>query len=463
MGIIKQNKDKIFLFFIISFILYIVFSPYVKELLVSLLIGNKSSIDKAFTIESDWIAQHIPFYKEFFRQIDSGKIGWSWNELFGINFYGSKGYYLIGDPFAWVTYIFYKIFDNLHFSLLLITLIKFYISAYTFYSFLQRRKVNRSGCFIFSIMFMLSGWQTLFLEHPVYTSFYCITPLVLIGLEKILLRKSYSLFIISSALMLSINYYLSWMFCWFILIYWIVRFIEINEESRFKNFVNMSLKILVSFFIAIVISAIVWIPSVLHMLESPRIDHELISYYSWTSENILSIIMNFFVPITKENNLYQFYWYYFYQIGIYCGVLNVLLLPQLFINNKISKSYQVMVILILSTLLSPIFGKLFHFTYSLRYSLIIEYMLLICGSIIYTNIRHINNRILWITELLILVILSILGICIPYIRGLDISGYPQARMLLYCSLFSVFYCLLIKLAKKNKKIAVFGIFFLRDV
>lgn len=450
---IKRNKDKIYLFFVISIILYIVFSPYVKELLTSLLTGSEIAINKAFIIESDWIAQHIPFYKEFFRQIESGRVGWSWNELFGINFYGSKGYYLIGDPFSWITFVLYRIFDNLHLSLLIITLIKFYISCYAFYYFLQMRKVNRSGCFIFSIMFMLSGWQTLFLEHPVYTSFYCIAPFVLIGIENILLKRSYPLFIISAALMLSVNYYLSWMFCWLILIYWIVRFSETCGQFNFRIFIKMSLKTLASFIIAIALSAIVWIPSVFHMFRSPRIDHELITYTTWNSDNILSIIMNFFVPVTKEYNLYQFYWYYFYQIGIYCSVLNILLLPQLFgkSKNKNRKLYQVMVILALLTLVSPLFGKLFHFTYSLRYSLIIEYTLLICGSMIYNNIKDINVSRLWLSELFILIILFMLGIYVPYLRGLDIRGYPQAQMLLLCCIFSVLYCLFISLVKKKKR------------
>ena len=455
----KQLKDKIFLLLIACFVLYFIFDPYVKNTILSLINGNSVSIEKSFVLESDWIAQHIPFYKEFFRQIDTGRIGWSWNELFGINFYASKGYYLTGDVFAWISYVLYKLIGNLHESLLLITLVKLLISALGFQIFLQVRGINRSGRFIFSIMFMLSGWQILFLEHPVYTSFYCTTPFVLIGLEIILQKKKYIYFIISSALMLVTNYYLSWMFCWFILIYWIIRYIESSEKNNIVDFTRLSLKTIAAFFVAIALSSFVWLPSLLHIIRSPRVNHELISYTSWNLDNLLSIIMNFFVPVTKEYNLYQFYWYYFYQIGIYCGVLNLLLLPQLFKkNNKFNnKLYLAFIVVILSTLSSPIVGKLFHFTYSLRYSMIVEYSLLIVGSLIYSKMKQVNLKILWATEIIILLLMFTIGIFIPLLKGINVGSYPQAKMLVWCAIFTLLYSLFLSYKKKNVGISTIGI------
>ena len=63
-----------------------------------------SSDTPQFLIQSDYVQQYIPFYEEFFRLIDSGPIAWSSNEMFGINFFASKAYYCVGDPFAWLMY-----------------------------------------------------------------------------------------------------------------------------------------------------------------------------------------------------------------------------------------------------------------------------------------------------------------------------------------------------------------------
>lgn len=82
----KKDKIKNFLVFNVVFVFAVlyIYRTYIFK-------------SEGFEIYYDYLGQHIPFYEEFFRLIKSGEIGWSWNNFLGNNFYGSKGYYMIGD------------------------------------------------------------------------------------------------------------------------------------------------------------------------------------------------------------------------------------------------------------------------------------------------------------------------------------------------------------------------------
>ena len=94
------------LFISFGVITSLIFLPDIIDYIRGIL--NHQFFESTFAIKYDWSTQHIPFYQEFYRLIDSGEIGWSWNQFLGINFFASKAYYLVGDPFAWIGYIFYR-------------------------------------------------------------------------------------------------------------------------------------------------------------------------------------------------------------------------------------------------------------------------------------------------------------------------------------------------------------------
>ena len=76
-------KKSLFRCLLILTILFILFDDYIVDLIYYLLRINDNFVNNPFIPQYDYITQHIPFYEEFFRLMDTGNISYSWNLLMG--------------------------------------------------------------------------------------------------------------------------------------------------------------------------------------------------------------------------------------------------------------------------------------------------------------------------------------------------------------------------------------------
>ena len=456
----KTKKNIIFYLIcllVFTSITFIIFSPYSINLFKAIFTHSTLELSDQFIIKYDYGLQHIPFYQEFFNQLDAGKIGWSWNQLYGINFYGSKGYYMIGDPFAYVSYFLRIVVSNIVNNLFLVTMFKLIIGGFTFSYFIGQITDKKWIRLLLGCIYITSGWCTTFIEQPNFISFYVLAPMLLAGFEKAIRKqKGYLLITFSATILLCINYYLTWMLCVYILFYWVLKQFIVNKVS-IKNFFIESFKVLFYFLLAVGISSIVWLPSLLHLLSNPRLGNgELITYNTYELYDLTNILKNVYVPVLKfSDSVYKNYWYYFNQIGIYSTSLVSLLVPMFFFNKRIDKKDKIfnltMIILCICTFISPQISKVFHFTYSLRYTYIIMITLL---SIVAMQLDHIKNSYSIIEVLIIgiidLIILYVIGIFVPHYQGysasIEISVIYKALIIL------TLYILILLILKKNTNI-----------
>ncbi|MEA4875915.1 YfhO family protein [Anaerorhabdus sp.] len=462
-------KQNIILFVVFTIIIFVLFNPYSFNLIKSLITGSPLNLDQLYIIQDDWIQQGIPFYKEFFNLLDSGKLAWSWNLFLGNDFFTSKAVlYMTSDIFAYLGYLINKFINFVPNTLFILTLFKCYLSGFTFFYFLKNFKLKYTTKLLFSSLFIATGWSLIFLEHPIFLSFYCLTPLLMAGIENVLQRNKFSLLVIVAALLIAMHYYLAWTMCIYILIYWCIRYFMIHEYN-IKAFFQLSFKTLGAFIIGVLIAAIVWVPSLMYMINSPRLVTEgIASYTTWSSTNILAIIMNFFIPVTKfDNLLYHDMWYYFYQIGIYSGILPLLLIPQYFkqdFSKKEKQLFATLLILTLLTLISPFIGKIFQFTYSLRYTIIFNFTLLIIAAIVFNNLKKVNVKLLLFTEFIILLTILFLGVILPSLNNLDLKIYPEIKMLFMAAMFSMIYTILLILFNSKKNVIyLLGLFAIAEM
>lgn len=414
----------------------VLFAPTIFNYIKGL---NGNFFESNLIIKYDWSDQHIPFYQEFFNLIDSGSISWSWNQFLGINFYASKAYYLTGDPFAWLSYLMYKGLNLcVANSLFAATFIKIAFGGIAMYLYLSKMTKDKFVNFVFASIYMTSGWLTVFIEHPVFLSFYVMCPLILYGTEKVLSERKYGAVMIVSAILLSINYYFVWMFCWFWLIYWCMRYVQLHDYFDVKEFLMHSVKILGSFFVGILLSAFIWLPSLNHLLLSPRLGAEPPIEYPifWYWKDLIAILRNFFIPLFRFSDyIYLNDWYYFFQIGIYCGSFQLLILPQLFSLNNFDKktkiAYLCLFICFLLSLISPQIGYLFHFTYSLRYTMLVMLSMVIINAVVLADIKAINKKILIGSSIVVLGVFSIVNFYFPYLLNKLDSSEMKIVMVIF--------------------------------
>ncbi|MBR2677400.1 MAG: YfhO family protein [Solobacterium sp.] len=405
------------------------FLPY-SAYLVKGIVSHSLSANEIFLYDHDWIQQGIPYYREFFRCIETGTLPWSWNELLGSSFYAAKASYVIGDPFAWLTYGLWRtLFHYLPTALFVITGIKMLIAGLGFERLLEHYTKERLAALVFGACYMMGGWAVIFMEQVYFLSFYALIPFVLLGLERILKNNHHLLFYISILLALSTNLYLSWSLCFFLVLYWFVRAGE--YERRKETFWIMTVQTFISFLLAFLTVMVVVLPGILVLLKSPRLSGHLIDYTVWIKENICAILMNFFVPVIDGKNLlYHDYWYYFYQIGIYCGSLAVLCVPQIFVQEREWREklrYGILLGVVLLLLVSPKVGLVLNLSYSLRYTYFVEIVLLLIAA--KTFDQPVNKPTLFVSCVLLIGLLVILSAVAPGLEFKYLVQYPEAVMM----------------------------------
>ena len=441
------DKSNIVFFGLLLSMIYIIFY-----------IPGTNFFETNVVIQFDYNAQHIPFYEEFFRLIDVGDLSWSWNILFGNSFYASKAYYLIGDLFAWAAYFINKHINNISLAMTFVLYAKFVLGGTGFCLYLQKMGCRLSVRIIFSLLFIFAGWNSIFIEHPVFTSFYTIIPWILLGVEIAFKNHKYLIFVLSSAWMLMTNYYLTWPFCVFLLFYWIFRFIIGLDKFSIKRFLLDSIYLLLAFFIALGLSSIIWYPSLKFMLHSSRLGmQEINPVINFEAINFGGFITNLLIPIYKYStdlSLYNPGTYYFSQYGLYVGVICLVLLPSTFVVFKRKReriSIALIIMALIAMMISPIVGKVFHFTYSLRYTFIITLTSLILSALTMQKTKEYNVVALLIGVGLVggLFYLSTNYYFNEVYLDVRISDFVEYKHLLYALYLSIAYAFVLLMYRNN--------------
>ncbi|MDY6282099.1 MAG: YfhO family protein [Erysipelotrichaceae bacterium] len=430
----KQEKHSIVRFYVLllltaAVLLFLYFLPYSWKLVHSLVSHQSLSLEDTYLISYDYVRQSLPYYREFYRLIDSGQIFWSWNSFLGNSFYTSKALFLIGDPFAWFGYLLFQVISYLPTVQFLLTGLRLLTACVCCSVWLRRLHRSDRSVTLFSILFMFSGWSDVFLEQVQFLSFYAFLPLFLAGLEDMIQKRRPYLLAFASALLSCINFYLLWPLGVFGILYFIVRWKQ-SKQTRSggfsSSFVGTALQSLVLILLGIGLAGFLVVPTLHAMLNSPRLSTSLNYYSHWSLTNICAIVMSFFIPVIRGNNLlYHDYWYYFYQIGTYAGTLSLLLVPQAFRGKKWNR---VIFAVTLAMFASPQIGLFFHLTYSLRYSFMAVLCLVLLGSEAFEN--ALEPAVLKRSAAVLTIIIACLGVVIPAFSGISFHDhYPERLML----------------------------------
>lgn len=374
------------------FLIISIFTPFINQYF-------------GFIVKYDYYWLHIPYHDEFFRLVDNGLPLWSWNFFLGTNFWGSKSLSIVGDIFAWMTYFLNQRLDHLTMSMTYVMVFKFIVGYTGFYllskSFTQKPLIR----LLMALTYVFSGWSTTFIEQTYFTSFYMLLPFMFYGVEMFLAKKSIFIYVFFTALVILSNFYFFWPAALLLLVYWIYRYL-ILYEFKFGKFFIKSMQMLALTLLSLSISAIVWLPGLIHLMSSSRLGNFLNEYSSWGQLNIASFFVFSFIPVLKYlDGFLKDAWYYFNQMGLYYGSFSILLIPQIVFIFKTKKEKIinfVLIILLYALMISPKIGFIFHFTYSLRYTFIITFMGMIVVTQMLDQLDRIHKKTLIVTELVIL-------------------------------------------------------------
>lgn len=396
-GLLKENYIIIISFFITLFLYFLI-----------LILNKNLSIETI--LYSDMYEQYSIFFN-YVRECIFNNQGLfnSFSFSLGQNFYGILTYFCL-SPLNII--LFFSNSSNMPYFMLALVLMKFGLSASTMAYYLKQKYSNKKTIILFSMLYGLMAYNLTYYVNIMWLDCVYLLPLIILGLEKMIDKNKPLLYIISLTLAIYSNYYIAFSICIFLIIYFLyyVFLIRISKKVIFRkllSFIKNSL-------IAVLLSAVVLIPTVFNMLDGKFSNSEASMSFS-LNYNPLFLLYKF---IVGDNKILLS------DLPLLSSSLLVLLLTIFyFFNKKISNrdktiTFLTTTFLIIITLF-PILDTIMHCfripnQFSYRYAFIISFFLIINAYKSFINKDTINKKNILLYVVLILLIFAYLKLYIAF-------------------------------------------------
>lgn len=442
-----ENK---YLYAILCLAIILVFLPYLTKQL-------------KFVLGYDFQYQHLFFYKDFHRLLHSGQLPfWSHNFFLGTNFWASKAYYILGDPFSYITLLFPS--SHLILAMLVTYILKFLTAGILFNHFLIQLQCSLKHRILGVLLYTFCGWATLFAEHPMFLIWHTLLPLLFIGIESVLINKKYTWFTFSIFLLLLSNYYFFFTTSIFLTFYWTIRYYMV-KEFHFKNYVIDTLILIGFYLLGVLMASFMIIPAVLHLVKSPRISGSFLLTKKYNPSFIyFDMLVKFFIAPYQVSELGHMLFnttdYSTNQLTLYSSVFTVLLLPQVLLlkNKKERLALSSLLSILLMFLLTPYGASVMHGLKEPTFRWTLVYIASMIIALMYVLKQPINKKWLYVTAGILSII--ILGLRFYAIKRYDVIWdhlKPEYNGLLLALGFIVLYTILLSLKHKYSYLLLVGV------
>ncbi len=225
-------------------------------------------------LSGDYVLQQIPFYlngyddwTHFFRTGEF--VLWDDSTYLGANHIGSNSFYYYLNPFFMPILLFPRGLVPQGLALLMIG--KMVGASLTFRLFLKYFQVKENHARIFAMAYGFSGWMAYYLWFNHFMEVAVVFPLVLLGVEKLLKEKNLRFLVLSLFLMGITNYFFLVSTSFTAVFYAIFRFLQTAAKRSWLDHLKVAGLGVVAFALGIMMSAYVFLPSVMVAITSNRV------------------------------------------------------------------------------------------------------------------------------------------------------------------------------------------------
>ncbi len=223
---------------------------------------------KATVAWCDMNYQVVPMLMDF-RDILVGNDGLFLNmhNASGMNFWGVFCFFL-SSPFSFLVLLTEK--QNILFFVNILVLLKMSASSLTAALYFRMCKKGLSSSFsvVLGVMYGLCGYGMMFFQNIMWLDIMYMFPLLLIGLDRIVTKKKNLLYIIFLSLIMIMNFYIGYMIVIFLLLY-MALYIFRKDKKTYSA--EVPAKFLSGSVIAALITAVIWLPSLIQTTSSGRL------------------------------------------------------------------------------------------------------------------------------------------------------------------------------------------------
>lgn len=279
----------------------------------------------------DLNAQYVYYFEEL-REILTGgdSIIYSFNRNLGGEFLGIFAYYL-SSPFSLLVALFPKAMITE--AIYLILVMKTGFCGLTFGYFLNKtRKMHPTHTVMFASMYALSAYVIVMQHNLMWLDNIIAFPLILYAMDQLIIYGKYKMYIIALAYCLMSNFYIGYMTCFFVMIWFFVRYFMLTPTERNPrdvdyHFAKSLIRIVAASVIAIMISAIIVLP-VYYSLSFGKLEFSEPDYTPKQIFDFIDILTKTFFgsydTVRPEGMPF-----------LYCGTLALVIAPLYFFSKKI--------------------------------------------------------------------------------------------------------------------------------
>lgn len=298
-------------------------------------------------------------YAYFFEHLrncvmDGDSLLYSWSRALGGEFLGMYAYY-IASPLSYLICLFPA--ERTQEFLLVLFMIKAAICGGTmaFYLHHHSTKKNKLTTVTFAVMYALSAYCVVYQSNTMWIDAVMWLPLVVFGIERLVKYGKYKTFVIFLSLTLASNFYIGYMVCIFVMLYYFFYMFgcsdnNMNNPYREKNHQLKSF-VRIGFFsvLSVCIAALI-ILGAYYSLQFGKNEFTDPSWEITMKFDFFDLLFKFLPTSYDTVRIDGLPW-------VYCGLLTVILTPIFFcskkftVREKIASGILVM-ILVLSMMIS---------------------------------------------------------------------------------------------------------------
>lgn len=390
----------------------------------------------------DGIHQYVPFFSEYYDKLkNGGSLFYTWDVGMGGNFLSLFSYYL-SSPLNLLLLLFDK--GHLVDGVSLVLTIKFVLTSLFMAYFLKNKKGERAHdlvlasltlAYTFSAFVIGYNWCTMWMDVIM------VFPLILLGFERLMERKDYSLYVFTLFYALFCNYYMGFIVCVF-LIFWFFMY----EHGNIKNFFMHGIRFAIGSLTGGAMAAVLLVPAYFGIMNTASGSSMSLPESKWYG-NILVILQKVLVAIEPLTNQT-----FDGGANLYCGIF-VLLGAVLFLFQKRVKlwtrvRYVLMLVFLAVSMNNELLNYVwhaFHNQYGIpnRFSFCFIMLLILMADAAFASIER-NRRTGYLIVSTVLLVLMVLGMYF----------FVEDRLPLYCYIISVaavdIYCVILFLYMTGK-------------
>ncbi len=403
-----------------------------------------------------------------------GSIFYNWSRNLSGEFMGIIGYYL-ASPFTLIVLLLPEKF--MLSSLLIMQLCKLGAAGVTFNYFLQKRRgVAPLPSLLFSTMYAMMAYAVIQLIDPMWLDGLVFLPLIMLGIEYLVDDGRRLNFIIPLAIMCVANFYIGYMICIFVALYFFF-YLFAGSERKMKgpDYVAAIVRVGYSSILALACAAFMLLP-VYNALKLGKFDFSDPDYTfrfqmfplserlldNAADTPLLTLLCDLIdmlpqlLPAQYDSVNVQG------KPEIYCGLLTVCLLPLFYMNGKISRKkkigYTAMIIFMVSCMMITPVDMWWHGGQTpnwlpFRYSFLLSFIFLTMAATAFANMEGIKKKHLAGSAGIMVVIVAV-------VAGMKFDQMAKGAVWISAGLLGIYLILLYfmsggKITQGKKGVSVF--------